>query len=316
MKFVKQKLANFAFFGALAASAIQGTNTVAYKLAFDTMDPLLFTALRNIIIGLIFLFLMKGFRHLLQKKQAMHVLLHMFLGLFVLATLAIGIDLSTAINSSILSLVLPVFIYLFAVVFLREPALTKVMVGGAVALIGSITIIGLPVLLEQKLVIGDVVLLSSYIGLAAMIVHTKYAYNYLSTTDLLATRFLASGILITLYLVFFTSQSFADISAVSWWSLAYSTFFTGAFATGLYYYSLRYIKAEYAAPIFYIDPLIGVFAAAIILNEALTLSVTVGALIIIAGIFISHAHVSQVFHKIHIPGRAQRFRRYVATHLH
>ena len=314
-KFIKQTIVKYGFYAALLASGIQGTNTVAYKLAFDTMDPILFTALRNIVIGAVFLLFVKGFRHLMRPKQFIHLLLHTLLGLFVLVTLAIGIDLSTAINASIMSLVLPIFIYVFAILFLREPVLRQVLAGVFIALTGSAIIIGLPLILEQRIILGDIVLFSSYIGLAAMIVHTKYAYKYLSTFDLLAIRFFVSGLVLAVYLFVFTDVSLAGISAVSWWSLVYSSIITGLLATGLYYYALRHIKAEYTAPIFYIDPFVGVITAALVLQEALTLSAAIGGAVIALGIVISHVPVSRVLHRVHLPARYQNMRRYVSSHL-
>lgn len=295
---------------AFLASAIQGTNAVAYKLAFTSMDPLMFTAMRNIAIGVVLILFMNGFRHLLRAKQLVHIAIHATLGLFVLATLAVGVDLSTAMNTSVISLVLPIFIYIFAILFLHEPALKRVLAGAVIALAGSGIIIGLPVIIEQRLEIGDAILLSSYIGLAAMIVHTKFAYKYLGSNDLLAIRFFASGLVIALYVAAFTDVTFDSVDVVGWWSLLYSIVVTGVLATTLYYYALRFIKAEHTAPIFYIDPLVGVLAAALVLGESLSAATAFGGVIIMAGIVISHTHASRVLHKIHLPSRQQKIRRF------
>lgn len=314
MKIKEKSFATVAFVAAVMASGIQGTNIVANKIAFESMDPLIFTSLRHVAIGLVLALLIKNAKRLMSGKPLLHLAINTILTLFLIAAFAIGIDLSTAINASILSLTLPIFIYLFAVIFLREPALKQVIVGGAVAMIGSILIIGLPVILNQTLVFGDIVLLLSYVCLAGVIVHTKYAYRYVSTTEILGVRFLVAGIALSLYMLFFTNESFTQGDAAAWWSLTYSILITGVIATFVYYYSLKYIKAEYAAPIFYIDPLVGVVTAAIVLQDQFTDATIVGAGFIIIGVLISHVHLSKLLHKIHLPSRTQRFRRYIFSH--
>ena len=310
----QRSFASIAFFAAIAASAVQGTNAVANKIAFESMDPIVFTSLRHIAIGVVLALFIRNAKHLLSGKPLIHLIINSLITLFVMVTLAIGINLSTAINAAILSLALPIFIYLFAVIFLREPVIKRVIAGGLLAMLGSLLIIGLPALLNRSFEMGDVVLLLSYIGLAAMIVHTKYIYKYLTTMEVLGVRFLFGGVVFRAYVLLFMDVSFTQGDTTAWFSLVYSIIVTGIIATVVYYYSLRHIKAEYAAPIFYIDPMVGVMTAAIVLQEQLTTSAIVGTGFIVIGVMISHVHLTRLMHRVHFPTRKQRIKRYMATH--
>lgn len=81
----------------------------------------MFTNMRNIAIGAVLIQCMNGFRHLLRAKQLVRIAIHATFGSFALVTLAVSVDLSTAMNTSVISLVLPIFIYIFAILFLHEP---------------------------------------------------------------------------------------------------------------------------------------------------------------------------------------------------
>lgn len=108
----------------------------------------------------------------------------------------------------------------------------------------------------------------------------------------------------------FTDLTLDSVDALGWWSLLYSIVVNGVLATTLYYYALRFIKAEHTALIFYIDPLVGMLAAALALGESLSVATAFGGVIIMVGIVISHTHASRVLHKVHLPSRQQNIRRF------
>ncbi|MEX0749055.1 MAG: DMT family transporter [Candidatus Saccharimonadales bacterium] len=288
---------------AVAAFAISlyGTNAVVMKVGIETMDPLLFSSLRFFLIGLILL----SFVHSLSFLKNKWLLLQLgvsvaFIIVFVVA-FPLGVDASTALKASILGLTTPIFVYLFSLILLHEPAIKRVLIGGMISLTGGLMLIGLPVVLGQTLVLGDVLLLTAYASVAAGIVHAKYMYTWLAPNELISLRFILAGGLVLAYVAISSDWSTLPLGdSVAWWSLLYCTIVPGVIANGLYYWSLHEVRAEDTAPIYYLEPLVGAAAAATLLGERLAVSAVIGAVVILAGVLLSHPHHVRVFHHYHV----------------
>jgi drug/metabolite transporter (DMT)-like permease len=291
-----------AFALAMFASVLLGTNAVATKIAVETMDPLFFTALRHVFIGVLLLLFVKDFSFLKSKRIMFHVLLSSSLGLILISFFVLGVEQSTAIKASVLSLIVPVLVYFFSITLLHEPVIKRVIIGGVIAILGSLMIVGLPALMDQSFSVGDVYLMTAYIALALLTIHTKYTYKWLTPNQILSSRITIAGTILLVYVLLINGFNVAETGDTrAWISMLYSVVISGVIGATVYYRALSRMRAENVAPIFYIDPLVGVFAASVMLGERLDMYAIIGSVIILIGVMTSHAFYGRLMHKLHVP---------------
>lgn len=299
--FKHKKVTLGAFSLAILANVLLGTNAVVIKIAAETMDPLLFSALRYILIAVILYLFITDFSFLRKKKLLLKLGLHSLLLLAFVTFWTVGVDRSGALKASLLSLVVPIFVYVFSVTFLREPLIKRAMVGCTVALLGSLLLIGLPTITGQMFQIGDLYILLAFFVFAIYVVHSKHLYIWL--TPQVVTSFsmaIAGAMLLGLISLTKGVTVFSEDVRIAWLPLLYGVTVSGALGLSLFYGALKNMPAENAAPIFYVDPLTGSLAAAILLGEQLGTGSVIGAIVIIAGVIISHPYHMHLFHHMRI----------------
>ena len=290
-----------AFTAAIVGNVLLGTNAVSTKIAIDfDMDPLFYVGLRAILIGLTLLLLIKNFDFLRNWRAIGHLFLSAaFITLFI-SLAALGLELSSAIKASLLSLTTPVSVYILSVLVLHEPIIRRALYGGLVALVGASLVVGLPLVTGEVFVFGDLLLFVAYFFLAASIIHAKYTFKWVEPVAVVSIRFLLAGIVIFSGVLAWNGMSVAlEPQPQAWLALLYGTVIVGIIGVTMYYTSLRKIKGEEAAPLFYLDPMTGVVAAAILLGDRLDLAAAAGAAIVVAGVIIAHPHHGNMLHMYH-----------------
>ena len=299
--FISRKRDFSALTTAVLASILFGTNAVALKVAVETMNPLLFASLRFFAVGAILLLFVKSFAFFKNPKILMQLLLASCLITIFVALHALGVAQSGALKASIFSLVAPVFVYIFSVTMLHEPFIKRVMFGGAISLFGSVLLVGVPAILGQELARGDLFLLIAYIALAASVVHAKYLYKWLDPNEILGVRFTLSGLALLVFVLFmYDFSTLATGAPLAWILLLYGIVVTGAIGNSLYYKALNKIRAEDAAPIFYLEPMVGAIGAALLLGERLDVGAMVGMSIIVVGVLLAYPHHNRLMHYYHV----------------
>jgi drug/metabolite transporter, DME family len=316
MELIKQKLNLGAFSIGVLAMFFYGTNAVALKIATESMDPLVFAALRGLMIGIILLCFVSAYKKIFSAKNLLRILPGAILLTLFTAFYALGVSESGALKASIFSLTMPVFLYLFAVILLHEPVIKRIMFGGVIAISGSLLLIGLPLVLGQGFQLGDVYLLIAYASVAAAAIHGKYMFRWLTPNELLSIRFFLGGFFLTLYILFFMEPgAFLVGEATAWLLLLHTIVITGIVGNTLYYRALSKMKAEQSAPLFYIDPMTGTLLAALLLGERLDVSALVGVAVIVLGVSLSYPHHNHVLHNYLHP-RKHRVRRVLYKLMH
>lgn len=297
MLFKKQKNRFSSYSLVIIAMVIFGTNAVALKFATNTMEPLVFAGLRALLVGTILMFFVSNYKVIFSKRVLLRLLPSVLLLMMFLSLHAIGVSQSGALKASILSLTIPVFVYIFAITLLHEPLIKRIFFGGVVTLLGSLLLIGIPVILGKPLVFSDVLLLLAYACVAGVIIHSKYLFKWLTTNELLSIRFLLVGILLVAFvLVFMKPSAFMTGDAGAWMALLYSIVIVGIAGNTFLYRGLSRLKAEQTAPLFYIDPMTGTLFAALLLGETLELTTLLGVIVIIIGVAIAFPHHHHLMH--------------------
>lgn len=297
------------------AMVLAGSNAVALKFATDTMEPFVFAGLRALATGIILLFFATNYRLIFSKKILLRLLPGVILILLFISLHAIGVSQSGALKASIYSLTIPVFVYIFSIALLHEPIIRRIFIGGLITLLGSLTMIGIPVIIGQDVIFSDILLLVCYASLAGAIIHGKYMFKWLTPNELLGARFFFSGAILTGY-VFITMDTtvFTTGDPGAWAALAYAIIVVGIGANTFLYRGLSRARAEQAAPLMYIDPMTGALLATLLLGETLEMTALIGASIVIVGVIAAFPHHNHLLHHyLHpSPHRLKKFWRRLA----
>ncbi len=300
----------------IIATVLAGTNSVALKYASGTMDPLVFAALRALAIGTILLLFVTHYRSVFSRKNLIRLVPSVILLLSFISFNAVGVSQSGALKASVYALTIPVFVYIFSITLLHEPLIKRIFFGGVVTLIGSMLMIGLPVVFGQSLVLSDIYLLAGYAALAGAIIHGKYMFKWLTPNELLGARFMFAGLLLAGYLLIARGPAiFTDGEGGAWLALIFSVVVGGAIVNTLFYRGIRKIRAEQAAPLIYIDPMSTALLATLLLGETLDLIALIGVVVIIVGVIIAFPHHHHLMHHYFHP-KNHRARRVLERLIH
>ncbi|HEV2127933.1 MAG TPA: EamA family transporter [Thermomicrobiales bacterium] len=269
----------------VAANVIWGTTFVATKPMLDRVPPLTLASGRFAIAVLVLLLVLAraGRSPLLNRTTA----LMGFVGiLIVYACQNLGLALTDAANGALIHGGIPVFTMLIAAPVLGERLSGGRLAGLAVSLIG-VTMVVMRGSEEQLglSAIGDGLVLLSAIGLAAYLVLGRKAFAGESSIELV-------GGVAVFGLLFLLPVSGLELvtkgmERPTTWDLL-GLLYLGAVASGLAFmlwaHGLRHMEAGQAATFTNLNPLVGVIAAALVLNEAISWIQLAGGLLILGGV--------------------------------
>ena len=78
----------------------------------------------------------------------------------------------------------------------------------------------------------------------------------------------------------------SEIPAVSWWSIAYLVVFGSVLTFIAFIYALEHLPKEVSSLYAYINPMVALFFGYILFNEPLTVSIAIGGLVTLTGLFL------------------------------
>lgn len=303
------------------ATVLIGTFGVSSKIVLQYFDPLLAGGLRLLLSSFaIAVFSMHMQHKVLNRRVGIKMILNACMHTTFSVLYFIGLNRSQAINSALLGLLTPMFIYIGSIVFLKESFIPKTLLGAAVSLIGGVALVAVPAFEEGSFTLsqGDLFLLLAYVVLAATVLHTKQLYKDVTPHQILSYRMLfGSIVLISLSMLFGESLDVGIVPWSGWLALVYSAVIVGGIGLMIFYAALKYMKAEESAALFYVDPLVAVVASAAVLGEQLGEGALIAGALIVCGVLISHpAHVHRM-HYYHAPQHEENLlRRFLEKTLH
>lgn len=308
----------------VTASIMLGLNAPAIKVALESFDPITLAGLRYFVAGMaIAIFYRKRLVRPTAKAQKKISISVILLVLFALA-LFNGFQYSTALKAGIFTLITPLATYIFAIVFLKEPLIKRALAGSIIGLVGSLFLIGAPLLTVGELRIGDLLFVTSSTLLGASFVYAKTIYRISRVESALSYRNIIGGgiLLIISFAMGSTLPALSEIQLSSALGLVYLLIPGSAIAFVMFHESLKQMRAEETAPIFYLDPFATFVASFLLLGDRLTATDIIGAIIIITGVAFAHPHHHKVLHKLqrHDPSVlskiAQFLKRTLAQEIH
>ena len=204
----------------------------------------------------------------------------------------VGTSLSSAINGSVITSAAPAFIVLFAWLLLREALTPLKLISGAVATLGVLTILDLAQfslgLAEAGRLLGDVALAFAAISWAAYSVLVRRASERFSTSAI-TTYAMIGGFIFCAPLAALELRG-ATLPALTLEILA-GILFLSLIAMGVANYlwnrAFALVQASVASLFLFAQPLVGALLSNLLLGQAITPRLVLGALLIAIGVLLA-----------------------------
>tara|TARA_B100000768_G_scaffold69069_1_gene66481 strand:+ start:2450 stop:3346 length:897 start_codon:yes stop_codon:yes gene_type:complete len=292
---------NLGLLAAFGATLIYGFNhTIAKNLMPTYIGPFAFILLRVLGAAILFWILSIFFKNeKIDKKDWPRIILCSFLGM-VINMLAFfkGLELSTPINSSVLITVVPIFVFVFSAIIIKERVSFLKVVGISAGFLGALILIlkspstgyNAPDIPTGNLLF---VLNSSTYGL--YLIFVKPLVEKYNIITLFRWLFLF-GFLMNFPL------TISEFSSVEWINLPFyeailpmlyvvvgTTFFTYLFNA----YALTQLKASTVSSFIYLQPIVGIIYALTTKNDSLTLINVIGMVLIFVGVYLVTKKIEQ-----------------------
>ena len=287
----KRSLGLLAAFG---ATLIYGFNhTIAKNVMPIYIEPFGFVLLRVLGAAILFWFLSIFFKNQkIDKKDWPRIILCSFLGMVInMLAFIKGLQLSTPINSSVLITIVPILVFSFSAILLKEKVSLMKIFGISAGFIGALILIlysPLSGFNAPNIPMGNFLFVLNSATYGLYLIFVKPLVEKYNIITLFRWLFLF-GFLMNFPI---TINEFID---VNWTSLpiydailpmiyvvvgtTFSTYLLNA-------YALTKLKASTVSSFIYLQPIVGIVYALTTKNDALTLTNVVGMLLIFLGIYL------------------------------
>jgi drug/metabolite transporter (DMT)-like permease len=277
---------------ALGAVVLWGVSFVATKAVLREVSPITLIFTRFALGSLVLAILLRGRRvSLLPPREAWPALAGMgFVGIFVHQMLqAYGLTLTTAVRTGWLIGMIPIWSALLAAIFLGERFGPRKTLGLLVGSLGAMLLITRGVLSTAVLSFpttrGDLLILASTVNWA---VYTVLGHGTLKRLGSVRATAAVMWFGWLMLLPFFVGTSgwieYPRLSGIG----VVSILFLGIGCSGLgylfWYAALERLEASQVAAFLYLEPLITLAAAVILLREPVTPTTILGGLLVLTGV--------------------------------
>jgi drug/metabolite transporter (DMT)-like permease len=278
--------------GVLAAILMWGTSFVATKSVLTELPPVGIVQGRA-VLGAVTLALLIGlWRGRIGSPRATWPMLAVlgFVGVFFHQVIqAFGLRLTSAINTGWLIGLIPIWSALLAALLLRERFRAGKLMGLALGFAGAVLVITRGDISARSLGLpsarGDLLILASTLNWAIYTVIGHGTLRRIGPLRLALGAMVAGGLIA---MPFFVARAgwrdYADLSPHGWLAML----FLGIGCSGLGYFfwsgALERIEASRVAAFLYLEPLVTLCAAAVLLGEPVTLMTVAGGALVLGGV--------------------------------
>lgn len=286
----KRKLAYIAL---IVAAFIWGIATPVIKYTLNFITPTAFLYFRFLIASLIVAIPLCK-RVIKLKPTKKEWLLYIFLGFLCtplnLYLLFIGLQKTTSIDASLISITSPFLVAMGGILFLKENVTKKEKLGIGIAIIGTIVTIVQP-LFENVGMVGShiqgnlLVLLGTLVWVAFTLIAKKF--HHLDPFIMSFSSFLIGLAAFIPFVIVSGQVSALTLPVAAIPGILFIGIFSSVIAYSAHIYGLTKIEASEAEVFTYLQPLFAVPISAVFLHEKITLPFLTGAILIAIGVYIS-----------------------------
>jgi drug/metabolite transporter (DMT)-like permease len=280
---------------AIIAAIISGFSIPLNKIFVVNLDTTVFTAVRALIIGIIFFIISFLRREFNNKKINWRylTLIAIIGGSFAFLLFFTGLKLTTAGRGAFLQKTMPLYIVIFAFLFLKEKIPKKHLYSLLLMLAGTVIIYYSDIIptqlwsnpsLGDLLIIGATILwaLENIIARKAMI---KGENNFIVS---FARMFFGGIILFAFVLLFGNYNALLSLGVQQTINIIISTIILFGYVF-FWYWSIKLLNVSKASAFLLLSPVISLLFGAIVLNEPASITQLIGsALILVGACFVSN----------------------------
>jgi drug/metabolite transporter (DMT)-like permease len=266
------------------------------KIALREFSPLAFNGIRLLFASLILIIALfvRGEGFSLAKSDIPKIIFLAIIGNTAFQLLFIhGLNWTTASNTSVIMAMTPVFVALLSVLLKQEKIHWAGWLGIVISFIGFYFIITKQVgtfHFSWEELRGDLMIL---IGNLLWAIYTVFSKPFLEKISPLKWTSITLAIGTVFYLPFAASDivriQWGEISFQAWAALIYSGLFAIAICYVIWYASVRRVGNSKTAIYGYLSPIFTILFAYLLISERITLSQIGGALIILAGVYLTRS---------------------------
>jgi drug/metabolite transporter (DMT)-like permease len=200
-----------------------------------------------------------------------------------------GLNLTTPVDASIIHVLNPVFVLVFASILIKEKVTWMKVAGISLGASGAIILVlyGKSFSTGTNSFAGNILVVLNMVFYALYLVLIKpMVAKYHTTTILKWVSFFGFIFIIPFSIKGMTELSFASVNTVSWLSIAYITVLNTFVAYLLINYALRQMSTTMVSFYSYLQPVIASFMSISLGDERITIPKIVAALLIFTGVFL------------------------------
>ena len=199
-----------------------------------------------------------------------------------------GLALTTATNTSLLAVTIPVFAIIVGALFGADRLTGRKILGVLLASCGVVYLIDpAKASFNSETTQGNILIMLNCLSYAVYIVISKKLVEYYGALKSIAWIFLIATVVnVPIGFVSLQTVQFAEISAAQWAALAGVVIFPTILAYYLNAWALVRVTPSIVAVYTYLQPLVGFLFAVGFLGERFTTRVLIAALLIFAGLFL------------------------------
>lgn len=280
----------------ILAHLIWGGNFVVAKVTLQEFPPMSLAFLR-FSFACLFLapfFISQSKKIKIDKKDLPSLVA---VGVFII-TLNIafffeGIKRTTAIDASVLTLIIPILSVLLGWGYFKEKIYLINLLGIFLSLAGALVIIGLPQLLTgsitTQMLLGNILIMLASISWVIGAAFSKQMLKKYPSLTVTAIAFMVGAVVmfIPAALEYFENPSWpSQITVLGLFGLTYMILLSSISAYFLFEWGLSKTSIIAADLFQYIEPFVASFLAVIILAEKVTVPLIIGAVLIAVGVFL------------------------------
>lgn len=273
----------------LLVACLWGGNAVAMKVALRYMPPLILAGIR-FALGAIIIWIWGRFNKIdfrIQKAELSSLILLSLLFSAQICTFNFGTKYTTAGRSSVLINVSPFLITILAHFFIPNDRLTiKKIIGLILAFLGIFIVFRDKIETTEPHLLGDVIMLTSGFLFSVLTIYTKKLMQNIGVYKILLWEMVFGLVPFFGISLIFERNAHYAFSPVLVIALVYQGALVASVAFIVWTTLLSRHSASRISAFLFATPLFGIGLSAIILHEAITVFLVIGAVLVAIGIYI------------------------------
>lgn len=260
------------------------------KLAVRDLDPLFVAGVRVLLGGSVLAIMaLSVAREWVERKDLAKLAGLAVLGVVINQGLfLLGVARTTATNATILIATIPVFTVLVALVLRKEHAVPARIVGILVSFSGVGVLLGVEDFnLDPTTVLGDLLILTNSLSFSFYLVLSRpLLAKYRSSTVVMWTFLFAGLVLAPVGAWQGADTEYTAVRGTSWAALAWVVAIGTVVAYTLNNYALKRLDASTVASFIFLQPILGVALAVILVGETVGWRAVVGGVLVLSGLLV------------------------------